>query len=66
MKIYVYWNTNDNDCKKIFHFMSPDDKYSITGKLKENNNLLIKRVWQPFDNATEILNGIQEHELVIF
>ena len=66
MKIYVYWNTNNNDCKKIFHFMSPDDKYSITGKLKENNNLLIKRVWQPFDNATEILNGIQEHELVIF
>lgn len=66
MKIYVYWNTNDNDCKKIFHFMSPDDKYSITEKLEENNNLLIKRVWQPFDNATEILSGIQEHELVIF
>ena len=66
MNIYVYWNTNDNDCKKIFHFMSPDDKYSIKRKLEENNNLLINRVWQPFDNTTEILHNIEEHDLVIF
>ena len=66
MNIYVYWNTNDNDCKKIFHFMSPHDKYSIKRKLEENNNLLINRVWQPFDNTTEILHNIQENDLVIF
>lgn len=35
MKIYVYWNRNDNDCTKIFHFMSPNDTYSISDRVSD-------------------------------
>lgn len=66
MNIYVYWNTNDHDCEKIFHFMSPNDPYSVVECLNSKNVLQIKRIWQPFKDKTNILGDISKNELIIF
>lgn len=66
MNIYIYWNTNDNDCKKIFHFMSKDDKYSIVEYLEQKNVLKIQRIWQPFNDKSKVLRDIRENDLIIF
>ena len=68
MKIYVYWNRNDNDCTKIFHFMSPNDTYSINDILNDSHDLKIERIYKPFDASkkAQIMNDIQESDLIIF
>lgn len=68
MKIYVYWNRNDNDCTKIFHFMSPNDTYSINDILNDSHDLKIERIYKPFDvsKKAQIMNDIQESDLIIF
>ena len=66
MNIYVYWNRNNNDCTKIFHFMSPNDEYSIVNFLEEENVLNIKRIYQPFADKTEVLTDILKNDLIIF
>lgn len=66
MNIYAYWNTNDNDCKKLFHFMSKKDECSVVNCLGQNNALTIKRIWKPFSDVTGILQDICTNDLVIF
>lgn len=66
MNIYVYWNRNDNDCTKIFHFMSQNDEHSVVELLEQDNNLSIKRIYQPFKDKNEIFKEIQHNELIIF
>lgn len=68
MKIYVYWNRNDNDCTKIFHFMSPNDNYSIIDTLKASNVLKIDRIYQPFRELKkmQIMDDIRNNDLIIF
>lgn len=66
MNIYVYWNTNDNDCKKIFHFMSKNDEYSVVECLEENNALKVERIWQPFKDKSRMLKDIYGNDLIIF
>lgn len=66
MNIYVYWNMNDNDCKKIFHFMSPRDEYSIVDCLMQEHDLSIKRVYKVFDDNTETMENIQRNDLILF
>ena len=66
MNIYVYWNRNNNDCTKIFHFMSRNDEHSVVEFLEQDNNLSIKRIYQPFEDKNEILKDIQHNELIIF
>ena len=53
MKIYVYWNRNDNDCTKIFHFMSENDEYSIVERLRQEGSLFLQKVDQSFHNRFE-------------
>lgn len=66
MKVYVYWNRKDNDCKKIFHFMSPNDDYSIVQDLEEKSDLNLNRVYQAFTDKTSVFKGIESSDLIIF
>jgi hypothetical protein len=68
MKIYAYWNSKDLDCKKIFHFMSPNDEYSVISTLERDNTLKIDRICQLFDTEkrADIMSDIQANELIIF
>ena len=66
MNIYVYWNTKDKDCKKIFHFVSSEDKFSIVECLEQGNRLSINRICQHFDDKTQILENICKNDLIIF
>lgn len=93
MNIYVYWNRNDNDCTKMFHFMSENDEYSLMKYLGQEdgfnlykteqsfhnrfeysicdntgqeNHLFIHRIYQPFQDKSEVTESIQENDYIIF
>lgn len=66
MKVYAYWNTNNNDCKKIFHFFSKDDKYSIISAFERENEIFVERIFMNFSDSSKIMEGIRNAEVVIF
>lgn len=66
MNVYAYWNTNDNDCKKIFHFMSKNDDYSVLEYFKKKFELKVERIWEPFKDKSIILKDICKYDLIIF
>lgn len=63
MNIYVYWNTNDLDSKKIFHFLSKEDEFTIIPSIEEKS---IDRHWQPFKKRGDVEKKIEMADVVIF
>lgn len=45
--------------------MSRNDEHSVVEFLEQDNNLSIKRIYQPFEDKNEILKDIQHNELII-
>lgn len=66
MNIYIYWNTVDKDSKKIFHFLSQNDKDSIFIAINDGNNVELDRRYQRFTDKSSITNHISWADLIIF
>ena len=66
MKVFVYWNRKDKDCKKIFHFMSDNDQDSVISVLKSNSDFSIVHPWQFYSDRENIINIILQNDLIIF
>lgn len=66
MKVYIYWNRTNNDCTKIFHFLSPNDELSIVEKLNENNLADIGRITSKYKDAGKIYEKITNCDVAIF
>lgn len=65
MDTYVYWNSNDLDCKKIFHFLSKDDAdTTIIPQIDEHD---IDRIEMPsLCDKEKIHDKIAHSDLIIF
>ncbi len=62
---YVYWNHDDHDCIKIFHFLSKDDKDATIIPLIEESE--VGRIYGPSNYSTsDVLERIEKSDLVIF
>lgn len=66
MNIYIYWNSVNKDCKKIFHFMSPSDEDSIYSIIEEGNVVKLDRKFKRFKDKSFVMNNIGEADLIIF
>lgn len=66
MRLFVYWNSKDHDCEKIFHFMSSNDEYSLVKFMDETIETDLKRVYCSFDNISEIIEKIKKSDMVLF
>ena len=62
MELYVYWNTIDKDCKKIFHCLSPNDEETIIPIFDAD---CIDRKVKPF-KKDEVVRRIKDANTVIF
>lgn len=66
MKVYVYWNSNDNDCRKIFHFLSAEDEHSIIPFFQRDNEVYVDRHCMSFKDTTQVMQQIRKADIVIF
>lgn len=65
-KVYAYWNRKDNDCTKIFHFLSKNDKHSIIEEFNKESALEIQPIYSYYSNDSKIAEKIKSNDVVIF
>ena len=60
MKVFAYWNCVDNDCKKIFHFMSKHDKDTVFDEFPPKS-LECYKEFMRCNDSEKIHEGIKEN-----
>lgn len=66
MSTFVYWNRKDNDCDRMFHFMSQSEEHHLLDAMGELGGLSIEEPHRYFSDISNVLESIRSSDLSIF